>query len=145
MIVGLCVGVMATDADRCETSRGHRAGRDSGAALAHLHLALHRSTVDWFRMLYNDLRGNPHLDARGDGGVGQFAGMAMPSNSIAVSLTLGVCLLSRVSFAWLVEAGFAVASPAAVALWLTRGQSAVIVVALILAASFGIVQGASLA
>ena len=76
---------------------------------------------------------------------GHFAGVAMPLTSIAVSLTLGVWLLGRVSAVRLVEAGFVVASLSAVVLWLTWGQNAVIAPALVLAASLGIVQGASFA
>lgn len=76
---------------------------------------------------------------------GHFAGVAMPLASIAVSLTLGVWLLGRVSAVRLVEAGFAVACLAALGQWLTWGQNAVIGAALVLAASLGIVQGASFA
>ncbi len=74
---------------------------------------------------------------------GHFAGVAMPLVSIGVSLTLGVWLLGRVAAVRLVEAGFAVASVAALGIWVCWGQDVVIGAALLLAASLGIVQGAS--
>ena len=76
---------------------------------------------------------------------GHFAGVAMPLVSIAVSLTLGVWLLGRVTAVQLAEAGFAVAAIAAALIWLLWGQDAVIGAALLLSASLGIVQGASFA
>jgi hypothetical protein len=77
---------------------------------------------------------------------GGFVGVAMPLVSIAVSLTLGVWLLGRLSAVHLVQAGFAVASLAAAGLWLMWGQGALAVgFALLIAASLGIVQGASFA
>ena len=69
----------------------------------------------------------------------------MPLVSIGVSLTLGVWLLGRISAVRLAEAGFAVAALASVGIWALWGQQAVIGAALLLAASFGIVQGASFA
>ena len=77
------------------------------------------------------------------GAWGHFAGVAMPLVSIAVSLTLGVWLLGRVTAVRLVEAGFAVAALASVGLWVVWGQDSMIGAALLLAASLGIVQGAS--
>ena len=74
---------------------------------------------------------------------GHFAGVAMPLVSIGVSLTLGVWLLGRISAVRLVEAGFAAAAVASVAIWVFGAQDAVIGAALLLAASLGIVQGAS--
>lgn len=77
---------------------------------------------------------------------GHFAGVAMPLVSISVSLTLGVWLLGRVSAVHLVEGGFALAALAAAGIWAFWGQGeAVVAAALVLAASLGIVQGASFA
>ncbi|MGV8987014.1 MAG: MFS transporter [Cypionkella sp.] len=77
---------------------------------------------------------------------GHFAGVAMPLVSIGVSLTLGVWLLGRVSAVHLVQSGFSVAAVAAVGIWVLWGQGGVTVAAaLLLAASLGIVQGASFA
>lgn len=76
---------------------------------------------------------------------GPFAGVAIPLVSIAVSLTFGVWLLGRVSAVRMAEVGFALASLAAVLLWLLWAQDAVIGAALLLAGSLGIVQGASFA
>lgn len=76
------------------------------------------------------------------------AGVAagMPLMSIAVSLTLGVWLLGRMTAVQLVQAGFAVGAVAALALWLGWGQGAAMLAAsLTLAAAMGIVQGASFA
>lgn len=76
------------------------------------------------------------------------AGVAagMPLLSIAVSLTLGVWLLGRMTAVQLVQAGFAVGALAALALWIGWGQGAVMLAAsLTLAAAMGIVQGASFA
>lgn len=70
----------------------------------------------------------------------------MPLISIAVSLTLGVWLLSRMSAVRLVQAGFAVGAVAALGLWLVWGQGGwVVAFALVMAAALGIVQGASFA
>ena len=74
-----------------------------------------------------------------------FIGVAMPLVSIAVSLTLGVWLLARMSAVHLVQAGFAVAVVAATGLWAFWGQGAAVGFALAVAASLGIVQGASFA
>lgn len=76
---------------------------------------------------------------------GHFVGVAMPLVSIAVSLTLGVFLLGRVSAVRLVQAGFATAVAAAAALWLAWGTTAEVAAALLLGAGLGIVQGASFA
>lgn len=74
-----------------------------------------------------------------------FIGVAMPLVSIAVSLTFGVWLLARISPVHLVQAGFAVAMVAAAGLWMFWGQRAAVPFALGVAASLGIVQGASFA
>ncbi len=76
------------------------------------------------------------------------AGVAagMPLVSIAVSLTLGVWLLGRLTAVRLVQGGFAVGAAAALLLGLGWGHPAVMLVAsLTLAAAMGIVQGASFA
>lgn len=76
------------------------------------------------------------------------AGVAagMPLVSIAVSLTLGVWLLGRMTAVQLVQAGFVAGAIAALALWGGWGQPAVMLAAsLMLAAAMGIVQGASFA
>lgn len=76
------------------------------------------------------------------------AGVAagMPLLSIAVSLTLGVWLLGRMTAVRLVQWGFAVGAVAALALGLGWGQAVVMLGAsLTLAAAMGIVQGASFA
>ncbi len=83
----------------------------------------------------------------------QFAGptrvlvaTSMPLVSIAVSLTLGVWLLTFVRAVRLVQWGFAVAGIAALALW--AGWPAATfsaVLALVLAGAMGLVQGASFA
>jgi DHA1 family inner membrane transport protein len=69
----------------------------------------------------------------------------MPLISIAVSLTFGVWLLSRVGAVVLVQFGFALGAAASIGLWVFWGQGAATVYALILAAAMGIVQGASFA
>lgn len=79
------------------------------------------------------------------GDMGGFIGVAMPLVSIAVSLTLGVWLLGRMSAVRLVQRGFAAAMLAAGGLWLSWGGGLVGVFALGVAASLGIVQGASFA
>jgi predicted MFS family arabinose efflux permease len=80
------------------------------------------------------------------GAWGAFVGVALPLVSIAVSLTLGVWLLGRFSAVTLVQAGFAMASAAAILLWVLWGQGpAMATAALLLGASLGIVQGASFA
>lgn len=75
-----------------------------------------------------------------------FAAAGMPLVSIAVSLTLGVWLLGRMTAVRLVQAGFAVGAISALLLGLGWGQGAVMLAAsLMLAAAMGIVQGASFA
>lgn len=79
-------------------------------------------------------------------GWGTFIGVAMPLISIAVSLTLGVWLLSKIAAYRLVQAGFAVTILASLGLWLTWGQGASeAAFALAMAAALGVVQGASFA
>ncbi len=70
----------------------------------------------------------------------------MPLVSIAVSLTLGVWLLGRMSAVTLVQAGYAVAIPGFLILWVFWGQGAGMVAGgFLLSAALGIVQGASFA
>ncbi|MFN6924307.1 MAG: MFS transporter [Tabrizicola sp.] len=70
----------------------------------------------------------------------------MPLVSIAVSLGLGVWLLGRMSAVRLVQAGYAVAIPGFLLLWLFWGQGAGMVAGgFLLSAALGIVQGASFA
>ena len=70
----------------------------------------------------------------------------MPLVSIAVSLTLGVWLLGHMSAVRLVQAGYAVAIPGFLLLWLSWGQGAGMVAGgFLLSAALGIVQGASFA
>ncbi|MDP3194516.1 MFS transporter [Tabrizicola sp.] len=70
----------------------------------------------------------------------------MPLVSIAVSLTLGVRLLGRMSAVRLVQSGYAVAMPGFLLLWLFWGQGAGMVAGgFLLSAALGIVQGASFA
>lgn len=70
----------------------------------------------------------------------------MPLVSIAVSLTLGVRLLGRMSAIRLVQCGYAVAIPGFLLLWLFWGQGAGMVAGgFLLSAALGIVQGASFA
>ncbi len=79
-------------------------------------------------------------------GWGGFIGVAMPLVSIAVSLSLGVWLLSKLPAFRLVQAGFAVAILASLGLWLTWGQgTSEAAFALLMAAALGVVQGASFA
>jgi len=74
------------------------------------------------------------------------AATAMPLVSIAVSLTLGVWLLHHLSAVHLVQAGFALALIAAVAMGLFWPLPVPrLTAALVLAAALGIVQGASFA
>ena len=74
------------------------------------------------------------------------AATAMPLVSIAVSLTLGVWLLHRLSAVQLVQAGFALALLGAVAMGLCWQMPVPrLAAALLLAAALGIVQGASFA
>ena len=70
----------------------------------------------------------------------------MPLVSIAVSLTLGVWLLGRMSAVRLVQAGYAVAVPGFLILWAFWGQGAGMVAGgFLLSGALGIVQGASFA
>lgn len=70
----------------------------------------------------------------------------MPLVSIAVSLTLGVRLLRRMSAVRLVQFGYAAAIPGFLILWLCWGQGTGMVAGgFLLSASLGIVQGASFA
>lgn len=79
-------------------------------------------------------------------GWGSFVAVAMPLASIAVSLTLGVWLLSHLPAFRLVQAGFAVAVLGALALFGLQGQGVFeAAAALVVAAALGIVQGASFA
>lgn len=81
--------------------------------------------------------------AMGDYGV--FIGVAMPLVSIAVSLTLGVWLLSTMSAVTVVQVGYAAAILASLGLLVLWGRPAAVGFALLIAASLGIVQGASFA
>jgi predicted MFS family arabinose efflux permease len=70
----------------------------------------------------------------------------MPLVSITVSLTLGVWLLGRMSAVRLVQAGYVVAIPGFLLLWLFWGQgSGMVTGGFLLSAGLGIVQGASFA
>jgi MFS transporter, DHA1 family, inner membrane transport protein len=70
----------------------------------------------------------------------------MPLVSIAVSLTLGVRLLSRMSAVRLVQLGYAAAIPGFLILWAFWGQGAGMVAGgFLMSAALGIVQGASFA
>jgi DHA1 family inner membrane transport protein len=70
----------------------------------------------------------------------------MPLVSIAVSLTLGVRLLGRMSAVRLVQWGYAAAIPGFLILWALWGQGAGMVAGgFLLSAALGIVQGASFA
>ena len=70
----------------------------------------------------------------------------MPLVSITVSLTLGVQLLGRMSAIRLVQAGYAVAIPGFLILWVFWGQGPGMVAGgFLLSAALGIVQGASFA
>ena len=77
---------------------------------------------------------------------GHFTAVAMPLVSILVSLTLGVWLLGRMTAVHLVQTGFCAVILAALGLWVTWGQGAsAAVFACMVAASMGVVQGASFA
>ena len=79
-------------------------------------------------------------------GWGPVVGVSMPLVSIAVSLTLGVWLLSRIAAFRLVQLGYVAAILASAGLWAVWGQGALEAgFALVLAAALGIVQGASFA
>jgi predicted MFS family arabinose efflux permease len=70
----------------------------------------------------------------------------MPLVSIAVSLTLGVQLLRRMSAVRLVQTGYAAAIPGFLLLWATWGDGAGMVAGgFLLSAALGVVQGASFA
>ena len=70
----------------------------------------------------------------------------MPLVSIAVSLTLGVRLLKRMSAVRLVQLGYLAAIPGFLILWLSWGQGAGMAAGgFLLSAALGIVQGASFA
>jgi MFS family permease len=72
--------------------------------------------------------------------------VGMPLVSIAFSLSFGVLLLRVMSAVALVQAGFAVAAVAGLALWLLWGWSpGLVAAAFALSAALGIVQGASFA
>lgn len=79
------------------------------------------------------------------GAAGGLVGVAMPLVSIGLSLTLGVWLLSRMPAVRLVQAGFAGAIAASVALWGLWGGPGAVAAALGLAGALGLVQGASFA
>ncbi len=80
------------------------------------------------------------------GGWQAFVAATMPLVSIMVSLTLGVWLLSRFAAVRIVQGGFAVAVLGAVLIWACPGwPAAMVAAALLLAASLGVVQGASFA
>ena len=77
---------------------------------------------------------------------GHFTAVAMPLVSILVSLTLGVWLLRHMTAVHLVQIGFCAVIVAALGLWVTWGQGAsTAVFACMVAASMGVVQGASFA
>ncbi|QYZ71392.1 MFS transporter [Neotabrizicola shimadae] len=79
-------------------------------------------------------------------GWGQAVGVAMPLVSIAVSLSLGVWLLGRMSAVRVVQTGFAAALVGGLALVLGWGVGwAELTGALMLAGALGLVQGASFA
>jgi MFS transporter, DHA1 family, inner membrane transport protein len=77
---------------------------------------------------------------------GHFIAVAMPLVSILVSLTLGVWLLGQMTAIRVVQSGFAVAILAAFGLWAFWGQGMPeAIFACLVAASMGVVQGASFA
>lgn len=79
-------------------------------------------------------------------GWGRAVGVAMPLVSIAVSLTLGVWLLGRMSAVGVVQTGFAAALVGGLVLVLGWGEGwAELTGALMLAGALGLVQGASFA
>lgn len=65
---------------------------------------------------------------------------AMPLTSIAVSMTIGVALLGRLSAVQVVQSGFALSALSMVWLWLTPGSP---LACLALAGAMGLIQGAS--
>ena len=79
-------------------------------------------------------------------GWGHLVAVAMPLVSIAVSLTLGVALLSVIPAFRLVQAGFGMVALAALGLWVCWGSGAPEAgFAILVASSMGVVQGASFA
>lgn len=70
---------------------------------------------------------------------------AMPLVSIAVSLTVGVWLLSRWPAVVVVQFGFVITALGAVALWTSWGSASASFWALVLSGGTGLVQGASFA
>jgi MFS transporter, DHA1 family, inner membrane transport protein len=77
---------------------------------------------------------------------GHFIAVAMPLVSILVSLTLGVWLLGRMTAIRVVQSGFAVVILAAIGLWAFWGQGMPeAIFSCLVAASMGVVQGASFA
>lgn len=86
------------------------------------------------------------LPAMVEPGLGQALGVGMPLVSIAASLSLGVWLLGRRPAVQVVQAGFAAAMLAGLALWLVWGAGIGVVLAgWAVAGSLGLVQGASFA
>jgi MFS family permease len=80
------------------------------------------------------------------GGWQTFVATAMPLVSIVVSLTLGVWLLGHVSAVRIAQGGFAVAVLGGAMIWAFAGHDLpMVAAALLLAASLGVVQGASFA
>lgn len=81
-----------------------------------------------------------------DPGARAFVATAMPLASIAVSLTLGVYALRYISAVTLAQTGFGCAAVLLVLLWAFADFGAVVaVLAILIAALFGLVQGASFA
>lgn len=86
------------------------------------------------------------LPAAVEPGLGQALGVGMPLVSIVASLTLGVWLLGRRPAVQVVQAGFAAAILAGLALWLFWGAGfGVVLAGWAVAGSLGLVQGASFA
>ena len=86
------------------------------------------------------------LPAAATPGWGGFIAVVLPLVSIVFSLTVGVWALKRVAAFRLVQLGFAAAIVASLGLWIAWGTGAFeAAFALALAASLGIVQGASFA
>ena len=79
-------------------------------------------------------------------GWGPFVAVAMPLVSIAVSLTLGVALLSLMPAYRLVQVGFGAVILGAIGLWALWGNGAAeAAFAVLVASAMGVVQGASFA
>ncbi len=86
------------------------------------------------------------LPAQTPGAYGPMVGVVMPLVSIALSLTLGVYLLSRMSAVRLVQMGFAISFVMAILLWAAWGNPLwQAVFSIGLAATMGLPQGASFA